>query len=309
MAPTSVPQQPVREPATGVWGSPHPGERVVQERAGRAFHGRIRNAVPEIAAAFLSTQPMIVISGRGADRRLWVTMLTGAPGFLEVPEPRTVSVRALPQPGDPLAALVAHGGEVGMVAIDSRHRMRVNGTLEPASGDGFVVHTEQVYSNCTKHISERYPLGSEPPADGATAVLGSQLDPAQIAMVRAADTFFVGSSHPDGPTDASHRGGNPGFVLVDGPDRLRWPDYIGNSMFNTLGNLVLNPEAALLFPDWSSGGLLQVSGRAVVDWDPAAAAPLAGAERVVELTVEAVRYAPRATGLRWGAPILSRFNY
>lgn len=286
----------------------HAGERTVQERAGRAFRGHIRDNVPGIAAEFLLGQQVIVIAGRAADQRMWTTMLAGSPGFLDVPDPRTVYVHAAPLPSDPLATLVARGGEIGMIAVDSDHRLRVNGTLTPRP-DGFTVHTEQVYANCLKYISERHPL-----ADGISeaqpAVTASEkLAPAQIAQIRAADMFFIGTSHPDGPADASHRGGNPGFVVVDASDRLRWPDYVGNSMFMTLGNLALNPRVGLLFPDWSTGGVLQVSGRAWVDWDPASAALLPGAQRIVELAVDAVQDTSHATGLRWTAPILSRFNY
>jgi predicted pyridoxine 5'-phosphate oxidase superfamily flavin-nucleotide-binding protein len=234
-------------------------------------------------------------------------MLTGAPGFLEAPDPRTVYVHALPLPSEPLAPLLAGGGYIGMIAWDRQRRMRMNGRLSPRP-DGFVVHTEQVYSNCLKYISERHPSPRVDADAPAQVVAGTQLTPAQIAQIRAADTFFIGTSHPDGPADASHRGGNPGFVLVDGPDRLRWPDYVGNSMFMTLGNLTLDPHVGLLFPDWAGGGLLQLSGRASLDWDAASAEPLPGAQRVVEMTVDAVQETHNAVGLRWTQPILSRFN-
>jgi uncharacterized protein len=285
----------------------HTGERAVQERAGRTFRGAIRQEIPQIAAAFLAEQPVIVIAGRDARGRMWTSMLAGSPGFLEAPDPRTVFVHALPLATDPLSALLAHGGDVGMIAWDSHRRMRMNGNCSPR-GDGFVVHTEQVYANCLKYISERHATPCLDDDAGPEVVTGTELAPAQVSQIQAADTFFVGTSHPDGPADASHRGGNPGFVLVDGPGKLRWPDYVGNSMFMTLGNLTLNPRVGLLFPDWANGGLLQVSGRARLDWDIASAAPLPGAERVVELTVDAVQETRHAVRMRWTSPILSRFN-
>ena len=286
----------------------HAGEQAVQERAGRTFRGHIRDNVPEIAATFLRGQTVIVIAGRSADQRMWTTMLAGPPGFLDVTDPRTVYVHALPRPSDPLAPLVAHSGEIGMIAVDHQHRMRMNGTLTPRP-DGFAVHTEQVYANCLKYISERRPLPNGAPDADPHVTTGSRLRPSEIAQIRTADMFFIGTSHPDGQADASHRGGNPGFVVVDAPDRLRWPDYVGNAMFMTLGNLALNPHVGLLFPHWSTGGLLQVSGRAWVNWDPAAAVPLPGAQRVVEMIVDAVQYTGSATGLHWTPPVLSPFNY
>jgi predicted pyridoxine 5'-phosphate oxidase superfamily flavin-nucleotide-binding protein len=303
------------EPVAAVSGSPletpvrgavHAGEQAVQERAGLTFPGVIRNVIPGIAAAFLAEQPVIVVAGRDEQRRVWTTMLAGAPGFLEATGPRTVRVRALPLPSDPLAPLLAGGGPVGMIAWDRHRRMRMNGILEPRP-DGFVVQTEQVYSNCLKYISERH-ASPRAVAGRPQVAAGTELTDAQIERIRSADTFFIGTAHPDGPADASHRGGNPGWVLVDAPDRLRWPDYVGNSMFMTLGNLTLDPHVGLLFPDWAGGGLLQLSGRARLDWDPASAAPLPGAQRVVEMTVDAVQQTDEALGLRWTEPVLSHFN-
>ena len=92
------------------------------------------------------------------------------------------------------------------------------------------------------------------PEKAASSVLGSPqhaeqsgkqaLGHAQADMIRRADTFFIATYHEaeaDDPVgvrsgnDVSHRGGPPGFVQLEGLDRLRWPDYIGNNFFQTLG--------------------------------------------------------------------------
>ena len=90
---------------------------------------------------------------------------------------------------------------------------------------------------------------------------GSDLPDDLGEMIRQADTFFVASKHPDGDHDASHRGGNPGFVQLDG-NMLIVPDYIGNSMFMTLGNLALEPRAGTTFVDFESGAQLNLTGQA-----------------------------------------------
>jgi hypothetical protein len=51
------------------------------------------------------------------------------------------------------------------------------------------------------------------------------------------------------------------------PHRLAFPDYSGNRMFQTLGNLAVNPRAGLLFVDWETGSTLQLTGRAQIIWD------------------------------------------
>lgn len=108
------------------------------------------------------------------------------------------------------------------------------------------------------------PRGSGP----GGARRGTALASADIGLVRAADTFFLGTTNPERGSDASHRAGRPGFVRVDG-DRIWWPDYPGNKLFNSFGNLAVNPEAALLFPDFATGRTLYLSGTAEVQWDEA----------------------------------------
>jgi predicted pyridoxine 5'-phosphate oxidase superfamily flavin-nucleotide-binding protein len=70
------------------------------------------------------------------------------------------------------------------------------------------------------------------------------LPPEQATLVDCADTFFIATHHvadaDDDVTvrsgnDVSHRGGAPGFVRAAAPGRLRWPDFVGNNFFNTLG--------------------------------------------------------------------------
>jgi len=110
--------------------------------------------------------------------------------------------------------------------------------------------------------------------------------------------------------DASHRGGLPGFVRVESVNRLVFPDYRGNRMFNTLGNLELSPRAGLLFPDFTTGDALQLSGRAAVLWDDPRLAEFPGAERLVVFDIEKVVELSEATHLRFQfagySPALSR---
>jgi len=67
--------------------------------------------------------------------------------------------------------------------------------------------------------------------------------------------------------DVSHRGGNPGFVELVDDKTFRIPDYQGNSMFNTFGNLMLNDKAGVVFWDFEDGKLLQMTGTALIHWD------------------------------------------
>lgn len=291
----------------------HRGELTAQERAGtseaaRAVSAVIRDRFPEAARHFLAEQPMIVVGATDHRGDVWASLLTGLPGFLTVTGPSTLAVAAAPVPGDPLHAVLTDTARVGLIALDpgSRRRMRINGTAH-RTADGIEIEADQIYANCPKYIQKRVARW-QPGTTPSALIHAPELSPADLEFVGRADTFFVATADPEGNADASHRGGNPGFLTALSPTRLRWPDYVGNAMFNTFGNLELNPRAGLLLPDWATGTLLHLTGTATVDWDPGHAAPQPGAQRVVDFTVErAVRIAD-ASPLRWSAPEFSRFN-
>ncbi len=272
----------------------HAGELAVQQRAGvrdRAARvgGSVHGAVPAAAKVFLERQSFVVLATAGPDGRPWASILTGPPGFASVPEPVEISIDATPLPGDPLADNLRAGRFAGLLAIDfaSRRRMRVNGRLEHAGGGPIAIHIDQVYSNCPKYIQRRAAEDGIPHEMPRVVQRGGALTDEQRAWIRRADTFFIATLNPEEGADASHRGGMPGFVTVEG-DRLVWPDYAGNMMYNTLGNIAVHPRAGLAVPDFHSGGVLQLTGRATIEWDAARVAQVPGAERLVELAVDEV---------------------
>jgi predicted pyridoxine 5'-phosphate oxidase superfamily flavin-nucleotide-binding protein len=284
----------------------HRGELAVQQRVGvrkqadkigRSMH----REVPPSAAAFLEQRRFVVLATTDAWARPWASIVTGPPGFASASDPLEVRVDAAPLPGDPLRENLARSRFVGLLAIDlaTRRRMRVNGTLAPAAGAAIVLRVEQAYSNCPKYIQRRDVEGE--PSPGAPRVRGraGTLTEGQREWIRAADTFFVATVNPGEGADASHRGGLPGFVQVEG-DRVTWPDYAGNMMYNTLGNIAAYPRAGVLVPDFASGAVLQLTGRAGILWD---VGRRPGAERQVELLVEDVveieGVLPRADGVEY----------
>ncbi|MBX6384592.1 MAG: pyridoxamine 5'-phosphate oxidase family protein [Microbispora sp.] len=285
----------------------HEGEIAVQRRAGvrLAEHGsaRVRAEIPQVAARFLESQRMVVIGAEDREGRVWAAPLTGRPGFLAAADDRTILVDAVP--GAPLAGLFDDEHDIGMLVIEpwTRRRMRVNGRAR-RDGGHLVVHTEQVFSNCPKYLQRRTIAGDLEPGERAPRC-GDRLSAAQRDWIRKADTFFVATHAPGLGSDVSHRGGNPGFVEVVDDRRLGWPDYSGNLMYMTLGNLEVNPAAGLLFLDWSTGDALHLTGKARVDWDPRG---VPGAQRFVEFDIERVVQIDGAIPLRWEFQEYSRFN-
>src|SRR6202046_1639648 len=254
----------------------HAGELAAQQRAGTREEaarlspmldpGELRGGV----GAFLADRPSAVITAGDADGRLWSSPLTGPAGFLEAVAPTTLAVHARLPAGDPLHGLPA-GQQAGLVVVEfaTRRRVRVNGILSAAGGDTLAIEVEQAYGNCPQYIHQRVLAPDNPGlADPGDVRRDTALAPGDTALIRAADTFFLGTTNPERGSDTSHRGGAPGFVRVDG-SRLWWPDYPGNNLFNSFGNLAVDPEAALLFFDFDTGRTLQLSGTAEVDWDAA----------------------------------------
>ncbi|MET9797260.1 pyridoxamine 5'-phosphate oxidase family protein [Nocardiopsis alba] len=289
----------------------HPGEIAVQRRAAlsdqAAFsEGAFHEEIPAIAADFLASQRWLVLGAADVRGDVWCSLLTGPPGFLRPHGGRTLDIAALPRPDDPLAdVLRARPARIGALAIEpgTRRRMRINGTTTPLTGgdtDGLRLETTQVFANCPKYIQRRSPVPSQAEAD--TTVEDDRLTDTQMDLVRRSDTFFIATTDGSGDADANHRGGSPGFLRAHSPTLLRWPDYVGNAMFTTLGNLWLDPRAGLLIPDWESGGLLRLTGTAHVLWGEEPG------DRTVEFSIDRVLSTSSAGLIAEGVPHYSKFN-
>jgi predicted pyridoxine 5'-phosphate oxidase superfamily flavin-nucleotide-binding protein len=250
----------------------HDGELAVQRRAGVAGEAQRLVGVlapPSLdggAGRFLRERTFAALTARDRDGRLWTSPLAGPRGFLDGSD-TTLRVHAVPAQGDPLHGLAA-GRPVGMIAIDfaTRRRLRVNGTLTGV-GDGLEIDVDQAFGNCPQYIQQRSLDPARASAEPGPVRLSTELDPAQAALIRRADTFLLGTAHPQRGVDTSHRGGAPGFVRVNG-NGLWWPDYPGNNMFNSMGNIAVDGSTSLLFPDFATGTILQLSGTATIDWVP-----------------------------------------
>ncbi|CAM3957019.1 Flavohemoprotein [Pseudomonas reidholzensis] len=286
----------------------HAGEKRLQEKAGVAqrmdeFGQKvIRDYMPDQHRTFYHQLPFLVAGSVDANGRPWATLIEGEPGFVGSPDPRHLVIAARAPDADPASAGLAAGNAIGLLGIElhTRRRNRINGVIETASAGQLQVAVEHAFGNCPQYIQLRdYRRVDEPaqPREDST-----MLDARAMAMIEAADTFFVASyvDHADGQrsVDVSHRGGRAGFVKVEG-NRLSIPDYAGNLHFNTLGNLLLNPVAGLLFVDFASGDVLQLSGRTELLLDSPAIAAFEGAERMWTLEVEQVVWRPAGVSLRW----------
>ncbi|VVM70233.1 Flavohemoprotein [Pseudomonas fluorescens] len=298
------------EPGVSPW---HAGERQLQETVGVAermeVFGRkvVRDYLPDQHRLFYEQLPYLLLGVVDDHGVPWATLIEGPPGFVHSPDPRTLQLERLPAEGDPAREAFREGAPVGLLGIDlkTRRRNRMNGHLHAVSS-GFSISVEHAFGNCPQYIQLR---ALDPVSVGGTSSTVAverltDLDEAARAVIGAADTFFIASYvDPDNnpaqrAVDVSHRGGNRGFVRVEG-NVLTIPDFAGNLHFNTLGNLLLNPRAGLLFVDFASGDLLQVAGRTEIILDGPQIAAFQGAERLWKLTVEQVVRRAAVLSVRW----------
>lgn len=291
----------------------HAGEREAQERAGvRAQMEKVggivlRDYMPEQHREFFPLLPTLFVGAEDEDGALWASMLWGELGFIRSPDPAALRVDALFADGDPLAASLKPGKALGLLGLqfETRRRNRANGIAAAVDADGFSFALHQSFGNCPKYIQTREQVVRTEDEHLAAASSGTgPLPEAAIALIRNADTFFIATASGasgDGAhgADVSHRGGRPGFVRLDAEGRLAWPDFQGNNFFNTIGNIVADGRAGLLFIDFVRGDLLHLSGRAEVDWDSEDVARVQGAKRVLRFTTERHVFRRHALPLRW----------
>ena len=283
----------------------HAGERAAQTRAGVAPRAAaIRDWMPDQHRAFFAALPFVLAATTDADGWPVATILAGAPGFVASPDARTLRVAAVPDRNDPAAVWFKPGAAIGLLGIDlaTRRRNRANGVIAATTDRALVVAVEQSFGNCPQYIHVRDIETVS--ADPAPPELMHHLDLAASDAIEATDTLFVATTGGENGVDISHRGGKPGFVRVDG-DTLTIPDFAGNRYFSTLGNMLLDPRAALLIPDFSTGDIVHIQGRTEIIWDVPVEERLAGAERLWRLHVTRAWRRRAALPLRWKLRMLS----
>lgn len=281
----------------------HAGERRVQERIGvreRVEHmGRniVRDHMPAEHREFFEKLPFLVVGSADATGALWASLLAAEPGFVRSPTPQSLLVRAEPFPGDPLANNLLAEAPLGLLGIEltTRRRNRVNGRVVGTMDGAFELAVDQSFGNCKQYIQSRTGRIAPPAARTRPTAETAELSAPALALLAHTDTTFIATGSRNARRggaegiDVSHRGGRPGFLrseLSDGATVLTLPDFYGNFMFNTFGNLEVNPRAGFLALDFDAGALLSLTGTARVIWEGQAVESFEGAERLLEMRVE-----------------------
>jgi ferredoxin-NADP reductase/predicted pyridoxine 5'-phosphate oxidase superfamily flavin-nucleotide-binding protein len=272
----------------------HDGELIAQQRVGVTERmngvGRrsVRSYMPDQHRTFFAQLPFIVAGSIDANEWPCASILSGRPGFVTSPDPWTLHIASHPIEGDPLKAVLARGTPLGLLGIElpTRRRNRMNGRVSMLDANGFAVLVDQSFGNCAQYIQRRCYSATEPaPPAIVRSEPFSRLDDCALRLIEQCDTCFVASyARADGQraqsVDVSHRGGRSGFLGIASDGAIVVPDYPGNFFFNTIGNLVVNPRAGLLFMDFARGDLLQVVGMTEIVWEGREVRAFKGAERL-----------------------------
>lgn len=305
----------------------HEGERKAQELAGETWTADqngavIADEIPGGALKFIEQQSFAVVGSSDPEGRIWASILLGNPGFMAAPDRRTVKFdlsRAFLPSSDPLWRNLETDPKVGTLVIDlaTRRRLRINGNLSKTGDDSLELFVAESFPNCPKFIQRRHFVfeadfltkRSSDNAIGVGVREDETLNDEQRHSIERADTFFVASAHAERGLDASHRGGNAGFVKILDEKTLRIPDYPGNGMFQTFGNLLTNPKAGLVVPDFEGKRLLQLSGTVAIEWKAAGSElETGGTGRFWDFHIERVLETPLPDGLRWELLDFSPYN-
>lgn len=255
----------------------HNGEKAVQKLAGQEqmaqMVGRmIGNTIPFGADHFIEQQVTAFVASTDKKQQVWMSVLVGDLGFINVPSTTQVTFdksKVRSTPNDIVYENMQENAELGLLFIDhsTRKRYRTNGKL---SNDTPIIEVDiqEAYGNCPKYIqASDLSLPDQSKRIDSKELKGEKLRKEDIDWISKADTFYVATRALSGKTDASHRGGNPGFIEVIDNATLRIPDYPGNALFNTLGNLHENPNTGILFVDFEKGETLQLTGKAKLQFD------------------------------------------
>ncbi|KAI1141598.1 hypothetical protein F5Y05DRAFT_373194 [Hypoxylon sp. FL0543] len=169
--------------------------------------------------------------------------------------------------------------------LETRDRVKIMGRMvvgtvnltEPGVGDlQLAFQVEECLGNCPKYITRKHVVPHIPKPELVSGEIGKSdpLPKEALEVISKADMFFIASKFGDRSMDTNIRGGAPGFVRVlrnspathdgGGGVSLVYPEYSGNRLYQTLGNLQQNPEAGLVIPNFETGDVLYLTGKTTI---------------------------------------------
>ncbi|KAL8949377.1 MAG: hypothetical protein Q9222_004513 [Ikaeria aurantiellina] len=269
--------------------------------------------------------------------RPWTTVLAGEKAFLRPLGQSNLGIKALVSPAvDPVIQSLfgskeedesmngLDGGKhrvVSGLGIDlaTRNRVKLAGQMvagglnevgTKASEAQMVLKIEQSLGNCPKYLNKKHLTLTlpEPIITSTTLPLPEEA----IKLLAKADLFFISSSYGKSSMGTNHRGGPSGFVRImqndDSGTTLVYPEYSGNRLYQTLGNLRVTPSAGVVIPDFNNGDVLYLTGTTEILVGKEAANLLPRSNLAVKVHVLEARYVRKSLSFRGSAGEPSPYN-
>jgi predicted pyridoxine 5'-phosphate oxidase superfamily flavin-nucleotide-binding protein len=289
----------------------HAGEQSLHEKLGIGERQHqlglrmIRDHMPDQHRDFFAGLSSVHIGAVDSAGHPWAMMRVGPAGFMTSEDDKTLNISSRPLAGEPTDLHLTEGAKVSVVGIEfeTQRRNRLNATITTSNSDHLSLSVDQSYGNCPKYIQVRTKT-SEASTHPSPSVVTSTLQDIDKEQIMNADTLLIASraaqlgDDPRAGVDINHRGGMPGFVSVLDDTTIQFPDYKGNSFYNTFGNIVTDKRVGLQFVDFETGTLLNIKGTAVLVEDlNNGELPLMG--RGLRITVESVTRAEGALPMRF----------
>ncbi len=189
---------------------------------------------------------VIVLASAGADDALETTVLSGPPPLVEVVDESCLTF--------PASAGLRDGPCGGLVInFEFVRRARLNGVLK-RRGERMELLAEESFTLCRKYIAPSVATGERPLLGPSRRERLAVTAPAVAELLAVTETAFLLSASPDGGPDVSHRGGRPGFITFDASTAtLRWPEFLGDGVFKSAGNIRATGRLTLFVPDLDTG--------------------------------------------------------
>ncbi|KAH6608601.1 hypothetical protein Trco_001947 [Trichoderma cornu-damae] len=313
----------------------HPGELAMhRELLAPRQENPTSAGCPAPYAARVMRSQLVALGTLDGEGRPWTTIWGGERGFARPVADGVLGVRsAVDKQNDPVyQALWAEGGdEEGIVRpeggkmmsalsidLETRDRVKLAGRLiagadirGPGSEAQLAFFVQESLGNCPKYINKKALEKGAPRPELVPGGPGGMLPPEAIALIRKADMFFLSSTNGES-MDTNHRGGPRGFIRVlkndeDGVE-LVYPEYSGNRLYQSLGNLKVNPLVGIVIPDYDSSDALYLTGRSAILVGRQASSVLARSSVAVKITVSASRLVKSSLAFRGAAGEPSPYN-
>ncbi len=286
------------------------------------------------AASMVQRFPLLALGTVDKQGRPWATVWGGEAPFAQPVAQSTIGIRTtVDSKTDPVVHILYEGKDNGEIIeeqgpgrmisglsihLEQRNRMKLFGRMVAGalstdfdgSGNGsvgqvqLVIKIEQSLGNCPKYLNCKriHPALPEPKLLSDSPCLSGEAQ----ALLAKSDLFFIASAYRDKDMDMNHRGGPPGFVRVESNDEdgavLVWPEYSGNNLYQTLGNLQTSPRAGIVVPDFDTGNVLYLTGDTEVLIGRDALAVLPRSSLAVRLKVTDARFVEKGLPFR-GEPL------